>query len=41
MFPAGAQSAAMLQAGRLVARLATAGKCDVFSCQFKTLKLTR
>jgi hypothetical protein len=31
----------VLQAGRLVARLAAAGKCDVFSCQFKTLKLTR
>jgi hypothetical protein len=31
----------VLQAGRLVARLAAAGKCDVFACQFKTLKLTR
>jgi hypothetical protein len=31
----------VLQAGRLVARLAAAGKCDVFACQFRTLKLSR
>lgn len=31
----------VLQGGRLIARLAAAGKCDDLQCQFKTLKLKR
>src|SRR5262249_48136808 len=31
----------VLQGGRLIARLAAAGKCDDVQCQFKKLKLKR
>jgi hypothetical protein len=31
----------VLQAGRLLGRLAAAGKCSVFNCTFRTVKLTR